>query len=288
MLPTQRPEIQFQEGEGLSLGPEEDPGADAEAERKGENEPEPTSADKAVPFAFSMGPYVAQVGAFSQLNRALRRAEQVRTVTDSVGITPYTTSTDTLYRVQAGPYPSASAASAALDGQTNFSVVARRVTGNERFVAQVGALGSWSRARKQAAQAAEQGFSVSIQPEMRQRQVTYRVQAGQYRNWSAAEEARAALGGQISGTARVLGTAGQGNYSVQVGAFTDLKQAQKQVRQLRGSDVPAYVHYKFPAPPYKVLVGRYTQRAPAERQENDLKSKFPGAFVLDLFAPSRD
>lgn len=292
VLPTQRPEIQFQEGEGLSLGPEEDPGADAEAERKGENEPEPTSADKAVPFAFSMGPYVAQVGAFSQLNRALRRAEQVRTVTDSVGITPYTTSTDTLYRVQAGPYPSASVASAALNEQASFSTTARhpwvRNATGKRFVVQVGALSSWNRARKRAAQAAEQGYSVSIQPEMRQRQVTYRVQAGRYRNRSAAEEARAVLGGQISGTARVLGTAGQGNYSVQVGAFTDLKQAQKQVRQLRGSDVPAYVHYKFPAPPYKVLVGRYTQRAPAERQENDLKSKFPGAFVLDLFAPSRD
>ena len=299
--PTERPDIQFEDGETLQMngdnestddGPT-DP-TDNEPADNGRADGEPIARDTAdagttspsgpVAFAVRTGPYVAQVGAFVRLEGALRRAEQIQARTDSVGLMPHVVDGDTLYRVQVGPYPSAAAASTALRGRSAPPTMVRPAADSVYFTVQAGAFGDWTGARRRAAALRAAERAVSIQPRPWAGQMLYRVWVGRFADATGAEQARAAIAEQVPG-AFVVRTARQAPYAVQVGAFATPEQARRQVVQARNADISAYVRFRPDGTPprYKVLVGAYAAPGPAQRRRETLSDMFPGAFVYSMF-----
>jgi cell division septation protein DedD len=296
--PTERPDIQFEDGETLQLNGDDTPTDDAPTDDAptddGPADGTPIARDTAdagtaspdgpVSFAVRPGPYVAQIGAFSQLEGALRRVKHVQARTDSVGLVPHVVDGDTLYRVQVGPYPSAAAASRALRGRSAPPTTARPAADGTHFVVQAGAFENWTRARRRAVVLRDEGWGVSVHPRPWAGQMLYRVWAGRFADATGAEQARAAIAEQVPG-AFVVRAARQAPYAVQVGAFATPEQARQRVAQARDADISAYVRFRpdDTPPRYKVLVGRYAAPEPAQRRKETLNDVFPGAFVYSVF-----
>ena len=296
--PTERPDIQFEDGETLQLNEDDEPTdnepvddgpADGGAIARDTADAGTASPGGPVSFAVRTGPYVAQVGAFAQLEGALRRAEQARARTDSVGLVPHVVDGDTLYRVQVGPYPSAAAASTALRGRSAPPTTVRPAADGVYFTVQAGAFGDWTGARRRAAALRDEERAVSIRPRPWAGQMLYRVWVGRFAGATGAEQARAAIAEQVPG-AFVVRTARQAPYAVQVGAFATPEQARRRVAQARDADISAYVRFRPDGTPprYKVLVGAYAAPGPAQRRRETLNDVFPGAFVYSVFEKQRE
>ncbi|MCS3863225.1 cell division protein FtsN [Salinibacter ruber] len=296
--PTERPDIQFEDGETLQLNGDNEPTdnepTDNEPVDDGPEDGGAIARDTAdagtaspggpVSFAVRTGPYVAQVGAFARLEGALRRAEQARARTDSVGLVPDVVDGDTLYRVQVGPYPSAATASAALRGRSALPTTVRPAADGVYFTVQAGAFEDWTGARRRAAALHDEERAVSIQPYPWAGQMLYRVWVGRFAGATGADQARAAIAEQVPG-AFVVRTARQAPYAVQVGAFATPEQARRRVAQARDAGISAYVRFRPDGTPprYKVLVGAYAAPEPAQRRRETLNDVFPGAFVYSVF-----
>jgi len=280
VLPTERPQIQFEEGGELGGPPKDEPASEPE-EPSGEEREEKFSG--VVSFVVGMGPYVGQAGAFAEWANALRRAEQVRAAGYTVGIAPRTTDEGVLYRVWTGDYRSPAAA---LDRLEDRLPAARpvRARPDERFAVQVGAFSDWGRAQQRAAAMRRRLDYVAIQPRKWADETLYRVWVGGFEDRAAAEQQRALLEEDVP-SAYVVKTRTQGNYAVQIGAFAEAERARQRVSEIRKTGEPAYVHFTSGAEdyPYKALVGAYLEAGPAEQKRKKLEETFPGVFVRSLF-----
>jgi len=247
VLPTERPQIQFEEGGELGGPPEDEPAPEPEEPSEEEREEDVPGA---VSFAVGMGPYVGQVGAFAEWTNALRQAEQVRAAGYTVGVVPRTTDEGLLYRVWAGDYRSPAAA---LDRLEDRLPAARP---DEQFTVQVGAFSDWGRAQQRAAAMRRRLDYVAIQPRKWADETLYRVWVGGFEDRAAAEQQRALLEEDVP-LAYVVEAKTKGKYAVQIGAFAEAERARQQVSEIRQTGEPAYVQFTSGAEdaPYKALVG---------------------------------
>ncbi len=286
VLPTERPQIQFEDGGALGGKPDEEPppkpkeqqpALDDSAEAA-DTRPDP------IPFAVGMGPYVGEVGTFAEWEAALRRAEQVRAAGhDAVGIVARSTARQHRYRVWAGHYRDSTAVlDSLLDQFPNVQPLA--ATFGASFAVQAGAFAGWEQARRRGSSLRDRVDHVSIQSWSRGDEMLYRVWVGSFEHRSSAEQMRATLVAEVP-RAYVLRRASGGRYAVQVSAFTTAIRAKRRVATLRKEGEPAYVHVTSGSgqAPYKVLVGTYLAPEPAGQKKRELGNTYPEAFIRSLF-----
>ena len=296
VLPSQRPNIQFEEGGELAANQpdEEETEMDAETEPKdmeaaadtvSEDTAPADTPPSAVPFAVGIGPFSGQVGAFEGWQNAVEAADQAEAEGYPVGVTTTDLSggeSSLLYRVWVGQYAERSAADREMERlRTQFpEVLVGQPSVPKGYTVQIGAFRDWNAAVQRGETARQEGYTVTIHPLAWSGETLYRVWVGRYQNQTAVEQERDALA-QLIGGAYVVHVGPPGRYTVQLGAFSDRRGARDVAEQVLREEGRAYVQAveRNGGTIYVVRAGSFSSRDDAEARLETLSAYAPDAVV---------
>ena len=290
-LPEERPEIEILDPEDPDPDPEldvepDDPGLDVDPDEPEPEEPEPEEPEgpsDQPAFARTMGPYIVQMGAFSEWERAVQRLQEAHETEAQVGIMPSRVGEQVVYRVWKGSYRRAAAAEEeAQDVATTFpEAYARPDAALEDYAVQVGAFADLERAIEQGRRLEADGRNVAIQPTQWDGRTVYRVWAGWADGVLEANQRQEEVA-NLAPETMVIQVEAPDPYTVQVGSFGRIEQALPLVWRMRAADEPASIHYERVGEEeqFMVQVGTYAEYARAAERAEDLAARVPGPVFV--------